>query len=263
MASRRQFLAVSTVLVAASIGLLDTGRVWASSKEDRDRLSPIDVINMMKDGNERFRRGLRVNRDFLREQREGAAGQFPVAVILSCIDSRAPAELIMDLGIGDVFNVRVAGNVANPDILGSLEFACHVAGAKVALVLGHSSCGAIVGAIDGVELGQLTGPSVVSDPQWLKPHTRELAGQAMSPSSSESRVQTSNERSVSYARRAQFFASSNAKRPLRSPEQCTMSKPRPSHSCLRTRGRRGREETMSRHIRCKLMMGDRRAIEAL
>ncbi|HSA86326.1 MAG TPA: carbonic anhydrase family protein [Nitrospira sp.] len=157
MASRRQFLAASAVLGAASIGLLATGRVLASSKEDRDRLSPIDVINMMKDGNERFRRGLRVNRDFLREQRERAAGQFPAAVILSCIDSRAPAELIMDLGIGDVFNARVAGNVANPDILGSLEFACHVAGAKVALVLGHSSCGAIMGAIDGVELGQLTG----------------------------------------------------------------------------------------------------------
>jgi carbonic anhydrase len=157
MASRRQFLAASAVLGAAGIGLLGTGRVWASSKEDRDRLSPIDGINMMKDGNERFRRGLRVNRDFLREQRERAAGQYPVAVILSCIDSRAPAELIMDLGIGDVFNARVAGNVANPDILGSLEFACHVAGAKVALVLGHSSCGAIAGAIDGVELGQLTG----------------------------------------------------------------------------------------------------------
>lgn len=78
-------------------------------------------------------------------------------MVLSCIDSRAPAELVMDLGIGDVFNARVAGNVANPDILGSLEFACHVAGAKVALVLGHTSCGAIVGAIDGVELGHLTG----------------------------------------------------------------------------------------------------------
>ncbi|OQW34354.1 MAG: carbonic anhydrase [Nitrospira sp. SG-bin2] len=153
MASRRQFLTASALLGAAGIGLLSTARVLASSKEDRDRLSPVDVINMMKDGNERFRRGLRVNRDFLREQRERAAGQFPVAVILSCIDSRAPAELIMDLGIGDVFNVRVAGNVANPDILGSLEFACHVAGAKVALVLGHSSCG----AIDGVELGHLTG----------------------------------------------------------------------------------------------------------
>lgn len=157
MASRRQFLAASAVLGAASIGLFSTARVRASSKEDRDRLSPIDVINMMKDGNERFRRGLRVNRDFLREQRERAAGQFPVAVILSCIDSRAPAELVMDLGIGDVFNARVAGNVANPDILGSLEFACHVAGAKVALVLGHSSCGAVAGAIDGVELGHLTG----------------------------------------------------------------------------------------------------------
>jgi carbonic anhydrase len=84
-------------------------------------------------------------------------GQYPAAVILSCIDSRAPAETIMDLGIGDVFNARVAGNIANDDIVGSMEFACKVAGAKVVLVLGHTSCGAIKGAIDKVQLGKLTG----------------------------------------------------------------------------------------------------------
>lgn len=91
------------------------------------------------------------------EQRDRASGQFPAAVILSCIDSRAPAEIVMDLGIDDVFNARVAGNVANADLLGSLEFACGVAGAKVVLVLGHTACGAIKGAIDGVPLGNLTG----------------------------------------------------------------------------------------------------------
>ena len=126
-------------------------------KDERDRLTPAQVIDPMKAGNERFRTGVRVNRDFLREQRDRASGQFPAAVILGCIDSRAPAEIVMDLGIGDVFNARVAGNVANADLLGSLEFACGVAGAKVVLVLGHTACGAIKGAIDGVQLGNLTG----------------------------------------------------------------------------------------------------------
>jgi carbonic anhydrase len=111
----------------------------------------------MRQGNERFRSGKLTPRDLLAQQRASAAGQYPKAVILSCIDSRAPAEAIMDLGIGDVFNARVAGNVANDDILGSMEFACHVAGAKVVLVMGHTKCGAIGGAIDGVQLGKLTG----------------------------------------------------------------------------------------------------------
>jgi len=95
--------------------------------------------------------------DYLAQQKASAKGQYPVAVILSCIDSRAPAETIMDLGIGDVFNARVAGNIENEDILGSMEFACKVAGAKVVLVMGHTACGAIKGAIDHVELGNLTG----------------------------------------------------------------------------------------------------------
>ena len=96
-------------------------------------------------------------RDYLAEQRASAPAQFPVAVILSCIDSRAPAEVVMDLGIANVFNARVAGNISNEDILGSMEFACKAAGAKVVLVMGHTACGAIQGAIDNVELGNLTG----------------------------------------------------------------------------------------------------------
>jgi carbonic anhydrase len=110
----------------------------------------------MKKGNERFRAGQREDRNFLREQQASAKGQYPAAVVLSCIDSRAPAEIIMDLGIGDIFNARVAGNIANEDILGSMEFACQVAGAKVVLVMGHTACGAIKGAIDRVQLGNLT-----------------------------------------------------------------------------------------------------------
>jgi len=111
----------------------------------------------MKKGNERFRSGVRKNRNYLNEQKASASGQHPAAVLLSCIDSRAPAEVIMDLGIGDIFNSRVAGNVENSDILGSMEFACKLAGSKVVLVMGHTACGAIKGAIDNAELGNLTG----------------------------------------------------------------------------------------------------------
>jgi carbonic anhydrase len=110
----------------------------------------------MRRGNEHFRKGEEPRRDYLAEQKASARGQYPAAVLLSCIDSRAPAEVIMDLGLGNVFNCRVAGNVVNEDILGSMEFACKVAGAKVVLVMGHTSCGAIKGAIDNVELGNLT-----------------------------------------------------------------------------------------------------------
>ena len=129
----------------------------ALTKEQRDQLTPDDIVALMKKGNERFRQGQESPHDYLAQQRASAKGQYPAAVVLSCIDSRAPAETIMDLGIGDVFNARVAGNIANDDVPGSMEFACKVAGAKVVLVMGHTACGAIKGAIDKVQLGKLTG----------------------------------------------------------------------------------------------------------
>lgn len=129
----------------------------ALSKSQRDEMTPDDVIAQMKQGNERFRSGKMSKQDFLAQKRATAAGQYPAAVILSCIDSRAPAEIILDAQLGDTFNARVAGNIVNDDLLGSLEFACAVAGAKVVLVMGHTSCGAIKGAIDGAQLGMLTG----------------------------------------------------------------------------------------------------------
>ena len=132
-------------------------RAEALTREQRDAMSPDAVIQEMKDGNARFRRGESKERNFLAEQKASAQGQFPAAVILSCIDSRAPAEVIMDLGIGETFNTRIAGNIVNDDIIGSLEFSCAVSGAKVVLVLGHTACGAIKGAIDHVQLGSLTG----------------------------------------------------------------------------------------------------------
>jgi carbonic anhydrase len=159
---RRNFLK-STSAAAAALGImggvLSTGsaRADALTKAQRDKMTPEQILQVMKDGNERFRKGERKDRNYLREQKASARGQYPSAVLLTCIDSRAPAEVIMDLGIGDIFNCRVAGNIANEDILGSMEFACKVAGAKVVLVMGHTACGAIKGAIDNAELGNLTG----------------------------------------------------------------------------------------------------------
>jgi carbonic anhydrase len=127
------------------------------TKAERDSLTPDDVLALMKKGNKRFYTGKRKDRNSLAEQRASAKGQYPAAILLTCIDSRASAETIMDLGIGDIFNSRVAGNVENSDILGSMEFACKLAGAKVVLVMGHTACGAIKGAIDHAELGNLTG----------------------------------------------------------------------------------------------------------
>ena len=160
-ATRRGFLRTAGIATAAA--LLSAGPfarlayAAALTQAQRDKLTPDEIIAMMKRGNERFRSGKKSTQDFLAQQRASAKGQYPAAVILSCIDSRASAETIMDLAIGDVFNARVAGNIANDDILGSMEFACAAAGAKVVLVMGHTACGAIKGAIDDVQLGNLTG----------------------------------------------------------------------------------------------------------
>jgi carbonic anhydrase len=159
---RRNFLKMASGATVAGIAggslfLADRSHADALSKELRDKLTPEQIIQAMKNGNKRFRRGERKERNYLREQRASAKGQYPAAVLLTCIDSRAPAEVIMDLGIGDIFNCRVAGNVGSADILGSMEFACKLAGSKVVLVMGHTACGAIKGAIDNAELGNLTG----------------------------------------------------------------------------------------------------------
>ncbi len=158
--NRRGFIQGAAVVGSGLLGCglnLNLAYADALTREQRDQMTPDDIIAVMKKGNERFRNGVGATRNYLAEQRAAANGQFPAAVVLSCIDSRAPAEVIMDLGIGDVFNARVAGNISNEDILGSMEFACKVAGAKVVLVMGHTACGAIKGAIDNVELGNLTG----------------------------------------------------------------------------------------------------------
>ncbi len=127
------------------------------TRDLRDALSPAEVIEVLRKGNERFQNNLKANRNLLQQVNETSDGQHPMAIVLSCIDSRTSAELIFDQGLGDIFSVRIAGNVLNEDILGSMEFACKVAGAKVVVVLGHTKCGAVKGACDGVELGNLTG----------------------------------------------------------------------------------------------------------
>lgn len=127
------------------------------TKAERDALTPGQILQSFKEGNERFVSGQMKTRDLLKEQLATATGQHPSAVVLSCIDSRAPAEFVFDKGIGEIFNGRIAGNVINPDLAGSLEFACAASGAKLVVVLGHTRCGAINGAIDHVELGNLTG----------------------------------------------------------------------------------------------------------
>jgi len=115
------------------------------------------ALDLLKAGNQRYQNTQFLNRDFERERQATSAGQFPFAVILSCIDSRVPTEIIFDQGIGDVFNVKVAGNIVNEDVLGSLEFACKLSSAKLLLVLGHTSCGAVKGVCDHVKMGNLTG----------------------------------------------------------------------------------------------------------
>jgi carbonic anhydrase len=155
-----------TFLSAALVGaFLPQPPLWAQissltgplSKEERDRMSPDQILEELKTGNERFRTGRTAAHDYRQQQLASAVGQYPAAALLGCIDSRGPAEIIFDVGIGDVFNARIAGNVVTDDLIGSLEFACAAAGAKVVVLFGHTACGAVKGAIDDVQLGHLSG----------------------------------------------------------------------------------------------------------
>jgi carbonic anhydrase len=126
------------------------------NKELQSAITPRKALEILKDGNSRFVNNLKAHRDLLEQVNDTRDGQWPFATILSCIDSRTSAELIFDQGLGDIFSVRIAGNIVNTDILGSMEFACKVAGSKLIVVLGHSKCGAVKGACDHVEMGNLT-----------------------------------------------------------------------------------------------------------
>ncbi len=126
------------------------------TKEAQSNITPALALKILKEGNKRFLNNATINRDLNLQVEQTSTGQYPFACILGCIDSRVPSELVFDQGFGDIFNVRIAGNFVNTDILGSMEFACKVAGSKIILVLGHTKCGAIKGACDHVKLGNLT-----------------------------------------------------------------------------------------------------------
>lgn len=126
------------------------------NKETQAQITPRTALEILQEGNNRFIKNLKANRNLLQQANETKEGQWPFAIILSCIDSRTSAELIFDQGLGDIFSVRIAGNVVNTDILGSMEYACKVAGSKLIVVLGHSKCGAVKGACDHIEMGNLT-----------------------------------------------------------------------------------------------------------
>lgn len=128
----------------------------AHSRDTQINTTPQRALEFLREGNQRFVHNLKANRDLLQQANETRDGQWPFATILSCIDSRTSAELIFDQGLGDIFSIRIAGNIINTDILGSMEFACNIAGSKLLVVLGHTSCGAVKGACDHVEMGNLT-----------------------------------------------------------------------------------------------------------
>jgi len=147
------------------------------TKASQAAMTPQQALAELKAGNARFVAGHPLHRDFPADVKATASGQYPIAVVLSCIDSRQPIEIVLDQGIGDIFSARVAGNVLNDDVLGSMEFACKVSGAKLIAVIGHSNCGAIKGAIDNAKLGNLTGllakikPAIDTVPADVQPRT--------------------------------------------------------------------------------------------
>jgi carbonic anhydrase len=147
------------------------------TKESQSAMTPQQALAELREGNARFVAGTPRARNFPAQVKAAAAGQYPFAVVLSCLDSRQPIEIVLDQGIGDIFSARVAGNVLDDDILGSMEFACKVSGAKLIAVIGHSNCGAIKGAVDDVQLGNLTGlltrikPAIDTVPADVQPRT--------------------------------------------------------------------------------------------
>ena len=130
--------------------------MWAHTKVYQDKITPQKALEFLKEGNLRFVNNLKTDRNLLKQVNQTSEGQFPFATILSCIDSRTSAELIFDQGLGDIFSIRIAGNVLNEDILGSMEYACNLAKSKIIVVLGHTNCGAIISACNNVEVGHLS-----------------------------------------------------------------------------------------------------------
>lgn len=130
--------------------------MWAHTKESQEKITPQKALDYLKEGNLRFVNNLKLDRNLLKQVNQTSEGQFPFATILSCIDSRTSAELLFDQGLGDIFSIRIAGNVLNDDILGSMEYACSIANSKIIVVLGHTKCGAVISACNGLKFGHFT-----------------------------------------------------------------------------------------------------------
>jgi len=156
------------LMLAVSAGLVSTAMAQVQTKESQAAMTPAKALDLLKEGNARFVAGKPTPRDLHAQVKATTGGQYPFAAVVSCMDSRVPIELVLDQGIGDVFSLRDAGNVIDTDFLGSLEYAAKVAGARLIAVVGHTHCGAVKGAIDGVDLGNLTallgkiGPSIAA-----------------------------------------------------------------------------------------------------
>ncbi len=200
---RKAILPVLAVLMGAAAAIV---LAQVSTKELQSTITPAEALKRLQEGNARFVAGQPKTRDWAAKVIATASGQYPFAAVVSCIDSRAPAEIVLDQGIGDVFSLRTAGNVVDTDVFGGLEFATKVAGAKLIVVMGHTECGAVKGAIDGVKLGNLTallakiqtavrdsGPGTSKDPAYVTkvvrrtstiPSTRSRPGAPSSASSS-------------------------------------------------------------------------------
>lgn len=147
---------IAAALFAMSFSAVARDLTQPLNAESQAKLIPTEVVQLMKDGNQRFLDNKPLERNFMEQIKSTSGGQYPMATVLGCIDSRVPHEIVFDKGVGDIFSARIAGNFINSDILGSLEFATAVAGSKVIVVLGHSECGAVKGACDNVEMGNLT-----------------------------------------------------------------------------------------------------------
>ncbi len=158
MTTRRQFIksTSATGLFLGAYGPLALADVAAMSAEAQKAITPDEALKRLKEGNERFARGKMLDRNLMEQVKATASGQYPFAVVVGCVDSRVPPELVFDQGIGDIFSARIAGNFVNTDIIGSLEFTTRLAGSKLIVVLGHTECGAVKGACDNAQLGNLT-----------------------------------------------------------------------------------------------------------
>ncbi len=167
----------SCCVMPAETGTSGAGMSQVQTKASQSVMTPTQALAELRDGNARFVAGKPLHRDFPAQVKATASGQYPFAVVLSCLDSRQPIEIVLDQGVGDIFSARVAGNVLDEDILGSMEFGCKVSGSKLIAVIGHSNCGAIKGSIDDVQLGNLTGlltkikPAIDAVPADVQPRT--------------------------------------------------------------------------------------------